>query len=350
MHSTSITPKIGAVILVLLTGAATSGCYELQAAYGEAALLAKREPIARVIADPTTAPALRRQLQEVTAMRDFASRDLALPDNGSYRSYVRVDGRSVVWNVFAAPEFSVEPKRWCYPFVGCVAYRGYFKRSRALDYARRLRADGMDVSVRGAAAYSTLGHFDDPILSTMTGWSDADLAAIVFHELTHQLLYVPGDTEFNEGLATFVEREGVSRWLVAQGRSRDLAEYSAGRRRYRKVIRLLIGTRRRLRELYRSGVGKAAMRAQKRAEFAALRASYLRLRPSFGPHAPLADWFNGEINNADLVSISTYEQCVPGFAHELKLAGGDLRAFIERIRKIAKLNRAARDAAVCGRA
>lgn len=349
MHSTSITPRTRAALLALLIGVSTTGCYELQAAYGEAALLAKREPITRVIADPATSPALRRELEEVGRIRDFASRDLALPDNGSYRSYVRLQRRSVVWNVFAAPEFSVEPKRWCYPFAGCVAYRGYFERRRALRYARRLRAHGMDVSVRGAAAYSTLGHFDDPILSTMMGWSDADLAAIVFHELTHQLLYVPGDTSFNEGLATFVEREGVRRWLLAQGRGRDLDEYSAEQRRYGKVIGLLRHARRRLRELYESRLDAAATRAKKRAEFAALRASYLRLSSSWGPHPPFADWFGDGINNADLVSISTYEQCVPGFAHLFDLAGGDFRAFFERVRKVAKLQRAARDATVCGR-
>ena len=163
----------------------------------------------------------------MTSIRDFASHELALPDNGSYRSYADVGRPYVVWNVVAAPEFSVEPKRWCYPVVGCVAYRGYFVEDRARRFAAGLPAKGFDVMVGGVAAYSTLGHFDDPILNTMMGWNDVELAAIIFHELTHQLLYVPNDASFNEALATTVEDEGVRRWLKQQGRDQDLARSPA---------------------------------------------------------------------------------------------------------------------------
>jgi predicted aminopeptidase len=167
------------------------GCYLADSARGQLALMSKREPIKRVLANPATPPALRAQLAEVTSIRDFASRELLLPDNGSYRSYADVGRPYVVWNVVAAPEFSVDAKEWCYPIVGCVAYRGYFAESKARAFAAGLRSKGFDVSVGGVAAYSTLGHFDDPILNTMVGWSDVEFAAIIFHELTHQLLYVP---------------------------------------------------------------------------------------------------------------------------------------------------------------
>jgi len=348
VNSNSIPAKVCAATLVAVIGASQSGCYEMQAAIGQAQLMRKREPIARVIADPKTPSALRRELEEATSIRNFASRDLGLPDNGSYRSYAALNRKFVVWNVFAAPEFSLQAKHWCYPFVGCVAYRGYFRRHAAREYAAHLRADGLDVSVQGVAAYSTLGHFDDPILSTMTGWSDADLASIIFHELTHQLLYVPDDTPFDEGLATLVQRQGVRRWLQAQGRTRDLAEYAIAERRYRQVIALLAGARRTLRELYASPLGAAAMRAKKRADFAALRASYRRLAAHWGENAPFSDWFRRNINNADLASIATYEQCVPGFARLLARAGGDFPEFFRRVRAIAKLGRAQRDAAACG--
>jgi predicted aminopeptidase len=200
----SIPRRLGAALLVSAIVLPIAGCYELQAVNGQISLLWKRKPIASVIADPATPPALRAQLTEVSEIRDFASSELGLPDNGSYRGFADIGRSDVVWNVFAAPEFSVQPKRWCYPVVGCVAYRGYFAERRARQYARQLRAKGYDVAVRGATAYSTLGAFDDPVLSTMMGWGDVDLAAIIFHELTHQMLYVRDDASFNEALATLV--------------------------------------------------------------------------------------------------------------------------------------------------
>ncbi len=329
-------------------GVATSGCYAWQAAAGQVSLMWKREPISRVTADPSTPQELRRQLNQAMAIRDFASRSLDLPENGSYRSYVDVGRRFVVWNVFAAPQFSTRPQQWCYPFVGCVAYRGYFAERRAREYAGRLRDRGMDVSVRGVAAYSTLGHFEDPILSTMLGWSDADLASIIFHELTHQLIYVPNDATFNESLATFVEDVGVRRWLRQQGREPELAVYSLQQRRYREAVGLLIATRAKLEALYRSHLDQATMRARKQVEFADLRGSYLRLSANWGAAAPFAQWFGRDLNNADLASVAMYERCVPGFERIFEASGGDLPAFFAQVRSIAKLGRAARDAKVCG--
>ncbi|HUY83344.1 MAG TPA: aminopeptidase [Steroidobacteraceae bacterium] len=348
MNGISILRRIAALAAIGVLAASSSGCYEWQAAAGQAAVLWRREPIARVIANPATAPRLRAELREVAAIRDYASRELALPDNGSYRSYAALDRKYVLWNVFAAPRFSLRAKRWCYPFVGCMAYRGYFVRRRAHADARKLRAEGYDVSVQGVAAYSTLGHFDDPVLSTMMGWSDVDLAAIIFHELTHQLLFVPDDTRFDEGLATFVEREGVRRWLESQGRLRDLAGYERGLRRYDEVLALLRRARERLTAIYGASLDPARMLARKRAEFAALHAAYARLSAPWGRGAPLASWLHRRLNNADLASLATYERCVPGFARQFALAGGSFPAFFARIRAIAALGRKERDAAVCG--
>ncbi len=347
MNSSSIAFRlVGAVALAALIVSA-SGCYELQAAAGQARLMFARQPIARMLQNPNTPPELRARLERVNEIRDFASRELGLPDNGSYRSYVDTGRNYVVWNVFAAPEFSVEAKQWCYPVVGCVAYRGYFSERAARRFADGLRVEGDDVAVGGVAAYSTLGHFDDPILNTMIGWDDIELAAIVFHELTHQLLYVADDSTFNESLASLVEEEGVRRWLKAHGRDADLERYGDRQRRYDVVTQLLIETRAGLATLYASGLSSEAMRDAKRATFAALRAKYENLRAGWRDDAPFETWFKADLNNAHLVSIATYASCVPGFARELVLAGGDLPRFYARVRELARLPKERRDAAVC---
>jgi predicted aminopeptidase len=347
VNTSSKFPRIRTALCIGMIYAFCGGCYLLESAQGQFSLMSKREPIARMLGQASTPPRLRTQLEAVTSIRDFASRELKLPDNGSYRSYADVGRPYVVWNVVAAPEFSVEAKEWCYPIVGCVAYRGYFSQGLAESFAAGLRKQSFDVSVGGVAAYSTLGHFDDPILNTMVGWDDVDLAAIVFHELTHQLLYVAGDAPFNEALATTVEEEGVRRWLRAQGRENDLAAHAARQARYLQVIGLLRHTRAELQALYVSGLDTTAMRARKRRAFEDLRESYGRLKASWGGPAPFDSWFKGEVNNAHLAAVATYYDCVPGFERELAAVGGDLPAFYRRVRALAKLEQPARDAALC---
>ena len=348
MNTSRIAATIRAALIVALIAASSGGCYLLQSAQGQLSLMSKREPIARVIDQPSTPSALRAQLEAVASIRDFASRELGLPDNGSYRSYADVGGRYVVWNVVAAPEFSVDAKEWCYPIVGCVAYRGYFVEARARRFAAGMRAKGFDVTVGGVAAYSTLGHFNDPVLNTMMGWNDVELASIIFHELTHQLLYVPNDSSFNEALATTVQAEGVRRWLRARGRDADLAKHLVQQDHYAKVVDLLTATRAELRTVYGSGLAPESMREKKRAAFAAMRSSYAQLKADWGGHAPFESWFDDDLNNAHLASISTYFTCVPGFERELKAVGGDLTAFYARVRALAKLDQEKRDAIVCG--
>lgn len=348
MNINSITGTIRAALMVALVVISSGGCYLLQSAQGQLSLMSKREPISRVIDKPSTLPALRAQLEAVTAIRDFATHELGLPDNGSYRSYADVGRPYVVWNVVAAPEFSVDPKEWCYPVVGCVAYRGYFSEQRARRFGTRMRSQGLDVTVGGVAAYSTLGHFNDPVLNTMMGWDDVELAAIIFHELTHQLVYVPNDSSFNEALATTVEEEGVRRWLQSLGRDADLSKHLEQQAHYLKVIDLLTASRTELRAIYASGVTPDQMRAKKHAAFADMRASFAVLKTGWGGHAPFESWFTEDLNNAHLASIATYFSCVPGFERELKAAGGDLAVFYARVRELAKLDQAKRDALVCG--
>jgi predicted aminopeptidase len=350
VNISSITARARAAVGVALIALSGAGCYLLQSVQGQLALMSKREPINRVIDQPSTPPALRAQLETIAAIRDFASRELGLPDNGSYRSYADLGRPYVVWNVVAAPEFSVDAKQWCYPIVGCVAYRGYFVERKARRFAQALRGRGFDVTVGGVAAYSTLGHFNDPVLNTMMGWNDVELAAIIFHELTHQLLYVPNDSSFNEALATTIEEEGVRRWLLAQGRDADLAAHLERQEHYAEVIELLSATRAELRAVYASALGPDLKREKKRAAFAAMRASFARLKAGWGGHAPFEAWFDGDLNNAHLASVATYFACVPGFKRELEAVGGNLTAFYVRVRALAKLDQAARDALLCGAA
>jgi predicted aminopeptidase len=344
----SIAVTIRAAAAIALIASVSGGCYILQSAEGQFTLMSKREPIGRVIDEASTPPKLRAQLKSVTAIRDFASHELGLPDNGSYRKYADIGRPYVVWNVVAAPEFSVEPKKWCFPIVGCVGYRGYFVEAKARRFAAGLHARGFDVAVGGVAAYSTLGHFDDPILSTMVSWNDVELASIIFHELTHQLLYVRNDASFNEALATTVEEEGVRRWLKSQGREKDLEDHLVQHERYLEVIDLMTATRAQLRELYGNRLPEPLMRERKRETLEALRESYATLRTQWGGHAPFDAWFREDINNAHLASIATYFACVPGFVRELKAVGGNLPAFYRRVRELAKLDRARRDSLVCG--
>jgi predicted aminopeptidase len=347
VNISSISATIRASLVVGLVAISSGGCYLLQSVQGHLSLMSKREPIAQVQGSASTPQALRSQLKAVTAIRDFASHDLGLPDNGSYRSYADVGRAYVVWNVVAAPEFSVDAKEWCYPIVGCVAYRGYFNEKRARGFAARLRGQGLDVTVGGVAAYSTLGHFNDPVLNTMMSWNDVELAAIIFHELTHQFLYVPNDSSFNEALATTVEEEGVRRWLRAQGRDGDLADRLVQQDHYAAVISLLSTTRAQLRAIYGSGLAPELMRQKKRAAFASLQSSFALLKAGWGGHAPFESWFAGDLNNAHLASVATYFTCVPGFERELAAVGGDLTAFYARVREIAKLDQGKRDGLVC---
>jgi predicted aminopeptidase len=341
--ATTIRAALAIALIAMLSG----GCYLLQSAQGQLALMSKREPIAGVIDKPSTPAALRAQLRSVTVIRDFASRELGLPDNGSYRKYADIGRPYVVWNVVAAPEFSVDPKQWCFPIVGCVGYRGYFVEKRARRFAAGLHAKGFDVVVGGVAAYSTLGHFDDPILSSMVSWNNVELASIIFHELTHQMRYVPNDASFNEALATTVAEEGVRRWLRQQGREKDLAEHLLQQRRYLEVITLMNETRNHLRTLYASGLPPPLMRERKRETFEGLREAYAALKVQWGGHAPFDAWFAADLNNAHLASVATYFTCVPGFERELKAVGGNLPAFYLRVRELAKLDQRQRDALVC---
>jgi predicted aminopeptidase len=330
-----------------------SGCgttYLMQAGNGELRVLRARVPIATLIADPHTATPLRARLTEVSAARAFASAELHLPDNKSYTAYADIGRPFVVWNVVATPEFSVNPRVWCFPVAGCVAYRGYFSEQRAREFAAQLAVRGFDVVIDGVPAYSTLGKFSDPVLSSMLRYDDEELAATIFHELAHQLLYVRNDSEFNEAFATTVEDTGLERWLAHQGEPGRIARFRERRAQAREFLGLLGAARARLVRLYATGVPRDELRAGKVQILAALTSEIRALEKRQGVHYPLYDeWIAAGFNNARLASVATYFDCVPGFERLLAENDHDLPRFYAAVRALAQEPRATRHAQLCTR-
>jgi predicted aminopeptidase len=316
---------LASLLAVLLLSGCETLSYYAQAINGQLTLMSQAQPVDSLIADPATPPALRERLELARAIRDYASRELKLPDNGSYRSYADIGRPYVVWNVVAAPEFSIEPLESCFPVAGCVPYRGFFDKESAERHAAALRAAGNDVNMRGVAAYSTLGRFNDPLLSTFIRNPDAELARLIFHELAHQLLYVKGDSTFNESFAVTVERAGVRRWLAATGRSAGLQLFFEGQETNRKFFDELTRARTRLKALYGMPLPPEVMRERKRVEFAELQKA-LEATSRFRVLEP---------NNALIASFATYTQLVPAFEKLLAEEGGDLERFYARAKKLA---------------
>lgn len=305
----------------LLAGCETVSYYQ-QAIGGHLRIMGAARPVDEWLADASTPATLRSRLETARRIRAFASGSLALPDNGSYKSYAQLDRAFVVWNVFAAGEFSVAAKQECFPVTGCVAYRGFFSEEEARRHAERLKGEGFDVHVGGVPAYSTLGWFNDPLLSTFISYPDAQLARLVFHELAHQLVYAANDTTFNESFAVAVEEEGVRRWLAAEGRQGELEAFRALQARRKVFAQKVKETRTRLAEVYKAGLGAEEMRRRKDEEFARLRAEY----PAIVPPLP---------TNAFLVSIALYTDQVPEFEQLLR-ESGSLEAFYAKVKELAK--------------
>ena len=326
-------------LVPLLLGLLLNGCasldYYTQLGHGQLALLAAREPVDKLLADPAADPELKRRLALAQQARDFASRTLQLPDNRSYRLYADLKRPYVVWNVFATPELSLAPLTHCFPIAGCVAYRGFYQQGRARGAAALLHAEGMDTYVAGIEAYSTLGWFADPILNTMLHWGDERLAAVIFHELAHQQLYVTDDTAFNESFASFVEHEGLRQWRAARG----LAPLAVGEERQRRQFtELILASRARLEVLYASPASDADKRRAKAAEFERMRQDYRALRDGQWQGDGRYDaWVNAPLNNARLLPFGLYDQWVEAFSVLFEQAGGDWPSFYRRAAELGEL-------------
>lgn len=332
------------LIALAAVGLLLCGCssvrYYAQAVRGQGALIVHRRPIKAVLADPATKAELARRLKLALQARRFASQQLGLPDNRSYTGYVQLHRPYLVWNVFAAPRFSIEAVPQCFPIAGCVAYRGYFKHADALRNAATLRAAGDDVWVGGVPAYSTLGWFADPILSSMLRWNDDELDSTIFHELAHQLIYVKGDTAFNESFATFVQNEGLRQWRQWRGLPPQDVDAQAMDRGFTELV---LDLRQRLGKLYASGADSAAMATGKQRVIEAFGQRYRQWQQRSWPQDHRYDaWVAGPINNARLLPFGLYDQWTPAFARMFQMTGKSWPAFYAQVRRLAQESKAQR--------
>ncbi len=337
-------------VLAFTLAVALGGCgnlaYYAQAIGGHLDVMRAARPIVDLLADPGGDPVLGRQLREVQAIRDFASGELALPDNGSYRRYADLGRPYVVWNVFAAPEFSLMPKRWCMLMVGCVNYRGYYGREEAERLAADLHAEGFDAYVGGVAAYSTLGWFDDPVLNTFLRHGTLEVARTVFHELAHQIVFVRDDTSFNESFATAVENEGLRRWTAGPAAAAQRAAFEANLARKAAIAKLLADYRKKFQALYATDRGADRQRRAKADLFAALGRDYAELKAGWGGYAGYDRIFGTDFNNAKLAAFSLYNEWVPAFEVLLEQEQRDLPRFYRRVALLAALDKEARRCAL----
>ncbi|MCA1779448.1 MAG: aminopeptidase [Xanthomonadaceae bacterium] len=321
------------VLLLSSGGCATLGWYG-QAARGQMELLIKRKNIEKLIAAPDTPEERRHKLELVLELREFADKRLGLPDNGSYSGFVELDRDAVVYNVIAAPTFSVVPKIWCYPLVGCLAYRGYFRASAADQQAAQLKADGYDVVVSPVAAYSTLGRFNDPVTSPMLKFSDVRLAGLLFHELAHQRVFVKGETAFNEAYASSVENAGIERWLARDPSPERLEQWRHSRTIEDAFTDLLLLARRDLEALYQRNVEHGERAKLKRQSFAKLQSDYADFRKRHDSQRFDA-YMQQDLNNAHLALLATYRAGTDAFDQLLAEYRGNFERFHQAVERLA---------------
>ncbi len=331
----------------------TTGCadtsYLLGSATGHLRMLQAARPVDDWLADDNTPLALKQRLLLAQEMRRFAVSQLHLPDNASYHRYAQLPRRAVVWNVVAAPAYSLTLKTWCFPVAGCVGYRGYFDEQEAKREAEALRAQGLEASVYGVPAYSTLGWLNwlggDPLLSTFIQYPQGELARMIFHELAHQVVYVQDDTAFNESYATAVERLGSSAWLASQANPAVQAEYADFDSRRRSFRALAARTRLQLQAIYALGddvpANPGVRETRKQAAYAEFRQAYAQLKQSWGGHGPYDAWV-ANANNAAFGALAAYDDWVAAFEALFNHHSGDWRAFHVAVRQLAELPRAER--------
>ena len=342
LKSNGVKAALFALLAIVLVSCETVGYYS-QAARGQLTIVFAREDIQHLIERPDLSQELAGKFARVMDIREFAESELGLPVGGNYSSYVDVEREHVVWNVFAAPEFSVDPVNWCYPIAGCVAYRGYFSQQSALSYAAKLEEDGFDVYTGGVDAYSTLGWFEDSLLSTVLNRADYQLAGLIFHELAHQLVYLPGDTTFNESFATAVEREGVRRWLAKSNKDFNIDAALLDYDRQQQFVDLVGGYRDRFQSLYQLEINESSMRSQKLELQQTLREEYAVLKQQWQGYEGYDGWFSRSLNNAQLSTVASYNDLLPFFAAVFEQSNQDFSTFYAEVSRLADLPEQERD-------
>lgn len=333
------------LLAVLAAVSCASVGYYGQAVRGHLDLTFKRRSIDRLLEDPATDRSLRKRLEQVKEIREFAVDELALPDSGSYTDYADLEREVTVWLVTAAPEFSLQPRQWCYPFVGCLSYRGYFSREDAAAEASRLGEDGWETALSPGLAYSTLGFMDDPVLNTMLVYGDQQLAGLIFHELAHERVFVRGDTRFNESFASAVEKLGRARYAALRGLHGDAEAERSRLARQESFNALLLAARERLERLYARELPPERMRQEKKLILAELAAAYRAWKARWDGYSGYDGWFEPEPpNNARLSLMAAYESAVPAFVLLFERSGSDFPAFYDAVEALAELDAEARNA------
>ncbi|MAR92933.1 MAG: aminopeptidase [Pseudomonadota bacterium] len=334
--------KTLALPLALMLALMLAGCdlpYYWQAIHGHWDLMQRRQPIQDLLQDQQTPAATRQQLQYLLRVREFALQQLPLENNGSYMDYVILDRPYVTWNVFATPELSMTNHTWCYPIAGCVSYRGYFEEAAAREYAQRWRNKGFDTYVGGAGAYSTLGWFDDPVLSSFLQRGPMSLASLLFHELSHQVLYVPDDTLFNESFASAMEQILLQRWVEQADLQAEYESYALQQQRQAEFTAFVLRHKDLRQALFDSELPAAEQRRRKQQLINAMRADYEQLKRQWKGYSGYDRWMAGELNNAQLSTVATYNELEPGFAAMYRQNGNDLGRFLDQCRQLAGLDR-----------
>jgi predicted aminopeptidase len=332
---------MAAAAAAMMLSSCSSLSYYTQAAQGQLELLTDSRPIDDWLADPATKPTLRHRLEAARQIRRYAIQELKLPDNGSYTNFTNIKRPYVLWNVVATPELSLKPMQWCFPVAGCVNYRGYYSKDEAQAYAKQLRRQGHDVEVGGVSAYSTLGWFSDPLISTFINYPDAELARLIFHELAHQVVYVPGDSKFNESFASAVEQAGVEGWLERFGNPAMVEAFERYTTRKKDFMALLVRYRGELEKTYASDLSRDEKRATKTRLFIALKDDYQVLKANWGGYSGYDRFFAEPLSNAHLASIATYNDFVPAFRALLRKERS-WGAFYKSVNQLAQLDKADR--------
>ncbi len=329
-------------LLICVAGCQSIGYFK-QAVSGQMQMFANQQPLSKLIADPKTSPTLKEKFELILALRQFAQTNLNLETGGHYLSYVDLHRSNAVWNVYAAPELSLKPKSWWFPIVGSVTYRGYFSEAAAQKYGTKMRKQGLDVLVGGVDAYSTLGWFKDPVLNTFVGDSERRLAALIFHELAHQRVFIAGDTTFNEAFATAVAEEGLRRWLADKNDPVAAGKYQTELQRKKQFITLVRNARDQLEATYEdSSLRDATKREMKAAIFIQLQKDYAKIKEGWGGYRGYDDWFGDSLNNAKLNTVATYYDLVPVFHQLIQNNGGRLEKFFAEVKNYSRFSKTAR--------
>ena len=337
-------PVVALLLLLMpVMGCSTLGYYQ-QAVSGQLQLIVNRRDLDTVLSDPAVRPVVKQKILLARQVSQFAERELGLPVEDSFSTYVDVGSPYVVWSVFAAAEFSLDLQKFCYPIAGCVSYKGYFSPDSAAQFSQSLAAQGLDVFYGGVAAYSTLGWFADPLLNTFIERDDTRLAGLLFHELAHKAVYIPGDTRFNESFATAVERAALLRWLQLQQQSKAFEDYLVLEQQRAQVLTLISSAKVDLAAIYASTATDAVKREGKAEVFEVMRARYKELAAAGQVGGVFSEWMASEINNAGIGALADYNDWVASFEVWLANLDGNLPAFYREVQQLATLDRLERDA------